>query len=144
MTVAYSKPSPQKLLSAKQIKAVIALAGGVTQAGAAEFAGTSPQTVTAWMQDPVFHARLEDEIYFRSLDDAAFHKHLRRKALRVFTDGLDSPNPSQRMWAAKEVLARVPPDPEEEAEALNRAICADVLATEGLPSSHSTWQDRHG
>ena len=59
MTVAYSKPSPQKLLSNRQIKAVIALAEGMTQAAAAEFAGTSPQTVTAWMQDPVFHARLE-------------------------------------------------------------------------------------
>ena len=143
MTVAYSKPSPQKLLSNRQIKAVIALAEGMTQAAAAEFAGTSPQTVTAWMQDPTFHARLEDEIYSRSLDDAAFHKHLRRKALRVFTDGLDSQNPSQRMWAAKEVLARIPADPEEEAEALNRAICADVMATEGLPPAHSTWRDRH-
>ena len=144
MTVAYSKPTPQKVLSAKQLKALIGLAEGMTQAAAAEFAGTSPQTVTAWMQDPVFHARLEDEIYSRSLDDPAYHKHLRRKALRVFTDGLDSPNPSQRMWAAKEVLARIPADPEEEAEALNRAICADVMATEGLPSSHSTWKDRHG
>lgn len=130
MAVNYSKPTPQKVLSAKQIKAVLALAEGMTQADAAKFAGTSPQTVTAWMQDPVFHARLESEIYSRSLDDPAFHKHLRRKALRVFTDGLDSPNPSQRMWAAKEVLARVPPDPEEEAEALNRSICANVLATE--------------
>ena len=130
MTVAYSKPSPQKLLSNRQIKAVIALAEGMTQAAAAEFAGTSPQTVTAWMQDPVFHARLEDEIYSRSLDDAAFHKHLRRKALRVFTDGLASPNPSQRMWAAKEVLARVPADPEEEEAALNRSIFESVMATE--------------
>lgn len=144
MTVAYSKPSPQKLLSNRQIKAVIGLAEGMTQAAAAEFAGTSPQTVTAWMQDPVFHARLEDEIYSRNLDDAAFHKHLRRKALRVFTDGLDSPNPSQRMWAAKEVLARIPADPEEEEAALNRSICESVMATEGLPSSHSTWKDRHG
>lgn len=130
MAVNYSKPTPQKVLSAKQIKAVLALAEGMTQADAAKFAGTSPQTVTAWMQDPVFHARLESETDSRSLDDPAFHKHLRRKALRVFTDGLDSPNPSQRMWAAKEVLARVPPDPEEEAEALNRSICANVLATE--------------
>ncbi|THT96068.1 helix-turn-helix domain-containing protein [Lampropedia puyangensis] len=125
MAVNYSKPIPQKFLSNRQIKAVIALAEGMTQADAAKFAGTSPQTVTAWMQDP------------------AFHKHLRRKALRVFTDGLDSPNPSQRMWAAKEVLARIPADPDEEAEALNRSICADVMATEGLPASHSTWRDRH-
>lgn len=130
MTVAYSKPSPQKLLSNRQIKAVIALAEGMTQAAAAEFAGASPQTVTAWMQDPVFHARLEDEIYSRSLDDTAFHKHLRRKALRVFTDGLSSPNPSQRMWAAKEVLARIAADPEEEEAALNRSIFASVMATE--------------
>lgn len=143
MAVNYSKPTPQKLLSNRQIKAVIALAEGMTQAAAAEFADTSPQTVTAWMQAPTFHARLEDEIYSRSLDDAAFHKHLRRKALRVFADGLDSPNPSQRMWSAKEVLARIPADPEEEAEALNRSICADVMATEGLPASHSTWKDRH-
>ena len=79
---------------------------------------------------PIFHARLEDEIYSRSLDDAAFHKHLRRKALRVFTDGLSSPNPSQRMWAAKEVLARIPADPEEEEAALNRSIFESVMATE--------------
>ena len=133
MTVAYSKPTPQKLLSNRQIKAVIALAEGMTQAAAAEFAGVSAQTLTAWMQDSVFHARLEDEIYSRSLDDAAFQKHLRRKALRVFTDGLDSPNPSQRMWAAKEVLARFH-DPEADAEELNRTICANTLATEGYKS----------
>ncbi|MDO5625718.1 MAG: hypothetical protein Q4G71_13640 [Pseudomonadota bacterium] len=130
MAVNYSKPTPQKLLSNKQLKALIALAAGMTQAAAAKFAGTSPQSINAWVQDPVFHSRLEDEIFSRSLDDAAFHKHLRRKAMRVFTDALDSQNPSQRMWAAKEVLARVPADPEEEAEDLNRAICANVLATE--------------
>ena len=135
MAVNYSKPIPQKLLSNRQIKAVIALAEGMTQADAAKFAGTSPQTVTAWMQDPAFHARLESEIYSRSLDDAAFHRHLRRKALRVFTDGLASPNPSQRMWAAKEVLARIPADPEEEAEALNQSLCANVMATE----SYKSW-----
>lgn len=135
MAVNYSKTTPQKLLSAKQIKAVIGLAEGMTQAEAAKFAGTSPQTLTAWMQDPVFHARLENEIYSRSLDDPAYHKHLRRKALRVFTDSLDSPNPSQRMWAAKEVLARIPPDAEEEAEALNQSICANVMATE----SYKSW-----
>jgi DNA-binding XRE family transcriptional regulator len=74
MAINYSKSTPQKVLSAKQIKVVIALAEGMTQASAAEFAGTSPQTVTAWMQDPVFHARLENEIYSRSLDDLAYHK----------------------------------------------------------------------
>ena len=130
MTVAYSKPSPQKLLSNRQIKAVIALAEGMTQAAAAEFAGVSAQTLTSWVQDPTFHARLESEIYSRSMDDAAYHKHLRRKALRVFTDSLDSPNPSQRMWAAKEVLARIPADPEEEEAALNRSIFESVMATE--------------
>ncbi|QMV75071.1 hypothetical protein HS961_20725 [Comamonas piscis] len=130
MTVAYSNPSPQKLLSNRQIKAVIALAEGMTQADAAKFAGTSPQTVTAWMQDPAFHARLENEIYSRSLDDAAFHKHLRRKAMRVFTDSLNSPNQSQRLRAAKEVLARIPPNPEEEEAALNRYIIESVMATE--------------
>lgn len=97
----------------------------MTQAKAAKFAGTSSQIVTAWMQDRVFHARLEGEIYSRSLDDAAFHTRLCHKALRVFTDGLASPNPSQRMWAAKEVLAR----PEEEEAAINRSICESVMAT---------------
>ncbi len=130
MAVSYSKPAPQKLLSNRQIKAVIALAEGMTQAAAAEFAGTSPQTLTAWAKDPVFHARLEDEIFSRSLDDAAFHKHLRRKALRVFTDGLDSSSPSTRMWAAKEVLARIPADAAEDEAALNRSIFESVMATE--------------
>lgn len=110
MAVVYSKPTPQKLLSNSQIKAVIALVEGMTQAAeaAAEFAGTSPQRVTAWMQAPIFLARLENEIYSRSLDDAAYNSYMRRKALRVFADGLDSPNPSQRMWAAKEVFSPCP------------------------------------
>lgn len=95
------------------------------------------------MQAPIFLARLENEIYSRSLDDAAYNSYMRRKALRVFTDGLDSPNSSQRMWAAKEALARIPADPEEEEAALNRAICESVMATEGLPPAHSTWRDRH-
>ena len=141
MAVTYSspqQPTPQKLLSAKQLRAIIELSGGKTQAQTAKIVGTSEQTLSAWMQDPGFHNQLQETVFALGMDDEQFAKHMRRRAMLALAHALEHPQPTVQMRAALEILDRFR-DHQEEVDATTRAIIADVMGTEpaqafGFPS----------
>jgi hypothetical protein len=132
MAVNYSTaaqtPSP-KPLSAKQLRAVLELANGETQAQTAQTVGVSPQTVCKWASLPEFQNLVQDLIAQRSMTADEYMQHKRMQAVRTLTSLMENAPPATRLRAARALLDYTTPeyDPDEE-DLIQRAAQAAIRA----------------
>ena len=113
MAVNYSTPAqpvPPKPLSAKQLRAVLELANGKTQAQTAQTVGVSPQTVCKWAAMPEFQNLVQDLIAQRSMTADEYMQHKRMQAVRTLTSLMENAPPATRLRAARALLDYTTPD----------------------------------
>lgn len=130
MAVNYStaaQPVPLKPLSAKQLRAMLELANGKTQAETAKTVGVSPQTVCKWASMPEFQNLLQDLIAQRTMTADDYLQSKRMQAVRVLTSLMENAPPATRLRAARALLDYTIPehDPDEE-DLIQRATQAAI------------------
>ena len=130
MAVNYSttaQPITPKPLSAKQLRAVLELANGKTQAETAKIVGVSPQTVCKWASMPEFQNLLQDLIAQRTMTADDYLQSKRMQAVRVLTSLMQNAPPATRLRAARALLDYTIPehDPDEE-DLIQRATQAAI------------------
>ncbi len=130
MAVNYSTPAQPltlKPLSANQLRAVLELANGKTQAETAKIVGVSPQTVCKWASMPEFQNLLQDLIAQRTMTADDYLQSKRMQAVRVLTSLMENAPPATRLRAARALLDYTIPehDPDEE-DLIQRATQAAI------------------
>lgn len=132
MAVSYStpaQPSTPKPLSAKQLRAVLELANGKTQAQTAQIVGVSAQTLCKWASMPEFQNLVHDLVAQRSMTADEYMQHKRMQAVRTLTSLMENAPPATRLRAARALLDYTMPeyDPDEE-DLIQRATQAAIRA----------------
>lgn len=132
MAVSYStpaQPSTPKPLSAKQLRAVLELANGKTQAQTAQIVGVSAQTLCRWAWMPEFQNLVQDLVAQRSMTADEYMQHKRMQAVRTLTSLMENAPPATRLRAARALLDYTTPeyDPDEE-NLIQRATQAAIRA----------------
>ena len=133
MAVSYStsaQPSTHKPLSAKQLRAVLELANGKTQAQTAQIVGVSAQTLCKWASLPEFQTLLEDIIAQRTMTPEQYLQRQRMKAAQALVSLMRDAPPATRLRAAQAVLDyRLPQETQEEIDLIDRVV-RDALEDE--------------
>lgn len=133
MAVSYStsaQPSTPKPLSAKQLRAVLELANGKTQAQTAQIVGVSPQTLCKWASLPEFQTLLEDIIAQRTMTPEQYLQRQRMKAAQALVSLMRDAPPATRLRAAQAVLDyRLPQETQEEIDLIDKVV-RDALEDE--------------
>lgn len=133
MAVSYStsaQPSTHKPLSAKQLRAVLELANGKTQAQTAQIVGVSPQTLCKWASLPEFQTLLEDIIAQRTMTPEQYLQRQRMKAAQALVSLMRDAPPATRLRAAQAVLDyRLPQETQEEIDLIDKVV-RDALEDE--------------
>jgi hypothetical protein len=114
MTVAQKQALDEQELSETQWQCIEHLIAGKTKTAAAEAVGVARFTVTRWFQDETFVAALNARRLDVQEANVERLRSLTERALAVFEDALDDPNPKVRLQAATQLLnaatlAAVPP-----------------------------------
>ena len=130
MAVNYSttaQPSTLKPLSAKQLRAVLEMANGKTQAETAKIVGVSPQTLCKWASMPEFQNLVQDLIAQRSMSADEYMQHKRMQAVRTLTSLMENAPPATRLRAARALLDYTAPDYSgDEDDVIQRATQAAI------------------
>jgi hypothetical protein len=98
---------PSDSLSAKQLKAIVALAHGNSIDDAALKAGCSEKSIDGWLKLPEFKQALRNaisEIYESAIAESVRHSTSAIKVLARIIDDEEAPN-RDRIAAARELLA---------------------------------------
>lgn len=102
--VAQEEPSPEKGLSAKQLKGIAAILAESSMERAAEKAGVNRTTLYRWLEIPAFRTELEREQRAAFSGALARLQGAARLAVERLIEALDSGNPNERRLAASEIL----------------------------------------